>query len=187
MPWPNQLAAIAPTAAAMVGTIEHATVAVVTLAFAERDVGRPLDGSGYLVPKPHQRAVTACSWSSSKWAHTSLPGQVVLRASLGRYGNEDGARGSDDELVERALYELREPMRLTGRPTEARVTRWERGFPQHQPGHLDLVARIDDRLGREAPGVVVAGAAYRGVGIPACIRQGSAAAEALLGRLNGRT
>ena len=183
----NQLVAIAPTAAAMIGTIEHATVAVVTLAFAERDVGRRLDGSGYLVPKPQQRALTACSWSSSKWAHANIPGQVVLRASLGRYGNEGGARGTDDELVERALTELREPMRLTGRPTEARVTRWERGFPQHQPGHLDLVARIDDRLGREAPGVVVAGAAYRGVGIPACIRQGTAAAEAVIGRLHGRS
>ncbi|MEY4372512.1 MAG: protoporphyrinogen oxidase, partial [Actinomycetota bacterium] len=60
-----------------------------------------------------------------------------------------------------------------------RVTRWPRSFPQYLPHHLDRVAAIEGALRRDCPGLVVAGAAYRGVGVPACIRQGREAARAV--------
>lgn len=172
-----QLAGVSDEAAAMLGAIPHASVAMVTLAFRDEDLARPLDGSGHLVPKPAQRSMTACSWASTKWAHWKRPGQSVLRASLGRYGNEAAAHGSDDELTFRAVSDLSEPLGVRGEPTEVRITRWEKAFPQHTPGHLDRVAAVEAALRRDAPGLWAVGAAHRGVGIPACIRQGRAAAR----------
>ena len=178
-----QLAAISADAARLLGAIPHASVAMVTLAYRDADVGRPLDGSGHLVPKPAQRALTACSWASTKWAHWKLPGQAVLRASLGRFGNEAAAHGTDDELVASAVADLTEPLALRADPTAVRVTRWDRAFPQHTPGHLERVAEVEAALRRDAPGVWAVGAAHRGVGIPACIRQGRAAARDAMARL----
>lgn len=179
----GQLAGVSDDAARLLGAVPHASVAMVTLAFRDGDVGRPLDGSGHLVPKPGQRAMTACSWASTKWAHWKLPGQAVLRASLGRFGNEAAAHGTDEELTGRALADLAEPLELRGDPTGVRITRWEKAFPQHTPGHLDRVAEVEAALRRDAPGVWAVGAAHRGVGIPACIRQGRAAARDAVERL----
>ena len=173
----RQLAGASADAARLLGAIPHASVAMVTLAYRDEHVGRPLDGSGHLVPKPEQRALTACSWASTKWSHWKAPGQSVLRASLGRHGNEAAADGTDDELVARAVGDLHEPLRLAGDPIASRVTRWPAAFPQHTPGHLERVATIEAALRRDAPGVWAVGAAHRGVGIPACIRQGRAAAR----------
>ncbi len=77
-------------------------------------------------------------------------------------------------------------MAVRADPTEVRVSRWIKSFPQYRPGHLDRVAEVERALATEVPGIVLAGAAYRGLGIPACIRQGQGAAQAVLARLRER-
>ncbi len=186
------LALPAPAAAALVppaaseakrhlAAIEHASVALVTLAVTAGDVSRPLDASGFLVPRVEGLAVTACSWASSKWAHLDDgDGMVVLRASVGRAGDDRALDLDDRALVEQVVDDLGRTMALRGAPSEARVSRWPRSFPQYAPGHLDRVDAIEADLATHAPGIVVAGAALRGVGVPACIRQGDDAAGALI-------
>lgn len=160
---------IAPRASALAASIDYAGVVLVTFAFERRSVARPLDASGFLVPKTERRLLTACSWSSTKWAHLSLDDRVVMRASAGHYGNERALELDDDALVAAMLDEIGESTGVDGEPIEVRVTRWPRSFPQYTPGHLDRVGEIDAALATEAPGVALVGAAYRGIGIPACV------------------
>jgi oxygen-dependent protoporphyrinogen oxidase len=174
------LGAVAPTAAEGLAAVEYSSVALVALAFPDDAAGRPLDGTGFLVPRVEGLLLTACSWASSKWPHLAQPGRFVLRASAGRFGDTRALEMDDDTLVAALLDELRATMSLQGEPTEARVTRWHRSFPQYTPGHLDRVAAIETGLADEAPGIRLAGAAYRGVGIPACINSGRTAARSLL-------
>jgi protoporphyrinogen/coproporphyrinogen III oxidase len=61
-----------------------------------------------------------------------------------------------------------------------RVSRWTASLPQYRPGHLDRVATLEADLAEAAPGLAAAGAWARGIGIPACIRAGRAAARGLL-------
>ena len=75
-------------------------------------------------------------------------------------------------------------MALRGRPREVRVSDWPASFPQYRPGHLERVDLIDAELVTAMPGVVVAGAALRGLGVPACIRQGRAAGRRVIARLD---
>ena len=174
------LAAASPDTVAELAAVDHASVALAVLVYpADALRGAPV-GTGFLVPAAEGRLLTACSFGSSKWPHWAAPGDVVLRASAGRWGDERALALDDAELAGRLHAELAAAVGLAAEPREAHVTRWERAFPQYRPGHLDRVARVDAALARDLPTVVVAGAAYRGVGIAACIAQGQAAARRAL-------
>jgi oxygen-dependent protoporphyrinogen oxidase len=173
----------APRAATLLSAIPFASVAMVSLAVPRAAIERELDASGFLVPRVEQRTVTACSWTTSKWPHLAGDGTVWLRASAGRDGDRAAVALDDDALVAAILADLGDTMALRGQPTEVRVSRWIDSFPQYRPGHLDRVAAIEMDLAATAPSLAVAGASLRGLGVPACIRQGAGAAQRVLAAL----
>ena len=150
----DALASLAPTTARSLQGIEYASVALVTLAFDAADVHRPLDGSGYLVPRPTGLLMTACSWASSKWselAPRTAHDSIIVRVSAGRIGDERFTALDDDELVRVLVDELATTSDIDGEPREIRVNRWMRSFPQYEPGHLTLADDIERALAEEAP------------------------------------
>jgi oxygen-dependent protoporphyrinogen oxidase len=169
-------------AASELGAIEHASVVLVTLAYPAAAVSMTPGVSGFLVPRVDGRLMTACTWLSAKWPHVRRPGQILLRVSAGRSGDERALDLADDELVARLRTELDDAMGITAPPDAVTVGRWPRAFPQYQVGHLERVAGIQAALAPQ-PGLAVAGASYEGVGIPACIGQGRRAARAVLDQL----
>ncbi len=175
------LAGLSPDTAALLAGIDHSSVVLVTFAFRLGDVPGELDASGFLVPRTEGLLMTAASWGSSKWAHWNDGRHVILRVSAGRSGDDRQRELDDDALVRRLLDDLHTTMGITAAPTGTRVSRYPNGFAQYEVGHLDRVAAIDATLERDCPSVVVAGAAYRGVGIPACIRQGREAVTRVMG------
>jgi oxygen-dependent protoporphyrinogen oxidase len=162
---------VAPAAASGLAEIDYASVAIVTLVL---DGPTPGSGSGYLVPAVEGRTTKAVTFTSRKWAR---PGPAVVRASVGRYGEEVELQREDDELVRIVRAELAAVVGRLPALIDSRVTRWGGGLPQYAVGHLDRVRRIVQSL---PSGVAVAGAAYGGVGVPAVIRSGQAAALAVL-------
>lgn len=175
----------AARAATLLAAVPYASVALLSIALDRSEVDHPLDGTGYLVPAVEGRTITACSWASSKWPHLTDPGTAWLRASVGRDGDDSALRLDDATLVDRVLTDLRATMGLHGTPREVRVSRLPGSFPQYRPGHLARVDDLEADLAACAPGLAVAGAALRGLGVPACIRQGRAAARRVAARLGG--
>jgi protoporphyrinogen/coproporphyrinogen III oxidase len=173
---------LAPHVAGGLGELGWASVALVTLAVERDRVGHALDASGFLVPERSGGLLTACSFASSKWAHLG-GGAVLLRASAGRFGDERALALDDGALVDALLAELAPVLGLDGPPAEVRVARWDRSLPQFRPGHLERVAAWEADLADGAPGVVLAGASLRGLGIPAVIGSGWRAAQAIDGYL----
>jgi oxygen-dependent protoporphyrinogen oxidase len=174
------LADVAPEAARLLGRIEHADVIIVTMAIPGATWPERLRGmSGYLVPKPVQQLVTAASFGSQKWAHWRPDdGSEILRVSLGRDGlGVDHL--DDDDAVAAAVAEVSRHLAFDLQPSEVRISRWRDAFPQYRPHHRDLVGAIEASL---PAGVVVAGAGYHGIGIPACVRQARRIADVLLRR-----
>jgi oxygen-dependent protoporphyrinogen oxidase len=178
--------------------IDYSSVALVTLAYPEAAVPEDLVGTGLLVPHgtpaPPRLAdaigdgtllVTACSYLSIKWPHLARPGERLLRASVGRFGDERFAAMGDDELAARVAAELRVLLDIEGEPTSTLVTRWTDALPQYRVHHLLRVTGIEAAVKR-LPAMAVAGAAYRGVGIPACVASGRAAAQTVLQALSGK-
>jgi oxygen-dependent protoporphyrinogen oxidase len=174
------LADVAPRASAAAAGIEYAGVVLVTFAFARDATTRSLDASGFLVPKPEKMLLTACSWSSTKWAHLDGGQHVVVRASAGHFGNEHALALDDDVLVRAMLDELAMTMDVRDEPLETRVSRWPRAFPQYTPGHASRIDELEAALAIEAPRVALAGAGYHGIGIPACVQDANRAAKLAL-------
>ncbi len=178
------LAVHAPMAAGLLATIEYASVAVVTVAVPSDAIGRPLSGTGFLVPRTaaldgRLALVTGCTYLSRKWPHLAVPGLELLRISVGRHGDTRAADLDDDELGTSTYAQCAGILAIDGAPSATMVTRWEHAFPQYRTGHLIRVAKIEESVA-ELPALAVAGAATRGVGIPACIGSGRQAGRAVL-------
>ncbi|MFF6888359.1 protoporphyrinogen oxidase [Streptomyces sp. NPDC012421] len=169
----------APEAAALLGEIAYASMALVTLAFRRADLPA-LPGSGFLVPPVDGHTIKASTFSSQKWRWVgeAAPELFVLRTSVGRHGEDTWLHRDDEDLVAASLKDLGAAAGLAARPVATTVTRWTDGLPQYPVGHLDRVARVRAALAA-LPGLRLAGAAYDGVGIPACVASAHRAADAV--------
>jgi oxygen-dependent protoporphyrinogen oxidase len=173
------LATLEPSIASTLAAVPTAGVALLTLAIPVQAWPHRLQGlSGYLVPKPQQRLVTAVSFGSQKWAHWAGTEHVILRVSLGRDALP-ALHLSDDDLLADALDEMNRHLGIDAQPAAVRVSRWPNAFPQYRPHHGVRIAAAEHLLPH---GIALAGASYHGIGVPACIRSGQQAAALLLQR-----
>ncbi len=173
------LATAAPDAAGLLGRAETSDVIMVTLHVAAEQWPERLRGlSGYLVPKPVQRWVTASSFASQKWGHWRPPtGGEILRVSIGRDGMPV-MHLTDVEVLHVVLNDLERHLGVSFTPDEVRITRWPAAFAQYRPHHA---AWVDDVEAALPSGLFVTGAGFRGIGIPACVR----AATSIAARASG--
>src|SRR4051794_37803135 len=139
------LATIEPEVSATLGKVPTADVALLTLAVAGKGWPTRLTNlSGYLVPKPQQRLVTAVSFGSQKWAHWAGD-DLILRVSLGRDGLA-ALHLSDDELLADVVEELNLHLGIDLQPTAVRTSRWPNAFPQYRPHHSTRIASVERSL-----------------------------------------
>jgi oxygen-dependent protoporphyrinogen oxidase len=162
--------------------LPYASSAIVNLACTRTQVSHPLDGMGFVVPAIEQRALLACSFSSVKFAGRAPQDQVLLRAFVGGALQQEQLARSDAEIQQAVVHDLRQLLGLTGEPMAMSVTRHLAAMPQYHVGHLDRVAHIASRTAH-CPGLVLAGNAYHGVGMPDCIHSAEMAAQTLLEHL----
>jgi oxygen-dependent protoporphyrinogen oxidase len=170
------LGQVAPGAVEPLQGIPYASMAVVAMAFPAQDVDA---GSGLLVPPVTGRLVKGVTVSSAKWPH--LGGDAVLvRASVGRFRDEAELQRDDADLTGAVVADVADLLGLARpEPLETRLARWGGGLPQYLVGHPARVAAVRAAVA-EVPGLAIAGAAFEGVGVPACIRDAYRAVDALL-------
>jgi oxygen-dependent protoporphyrinogen oxidase len=180
------LAGAGPASAAL-GEISYANMAIVTLAYRRDAFARPPEGSGYLVPAVDGRAVKAVTFSTVKWPHlrSGDADLEIVRCSVGRIGEDAVLQRDDAELAGLAAADLAAATGVRGAPADVRVSRWGGGLPQYAVGHQERVARIRAAVATQ-PGLAVCGAAYDGLGIPACIASARQAADQVLAHLESR-
>tara|TARA_B110000014_G_C20045365_1_gene543537 strand:- start:116 stop:1210 length:1095 start_codon:yes stop_codon:yes gene_type:complete len=160
----------------LLSTIEYASMVFILFAFPAGDI-QPFDGSGFLVAKSEGLLTTACSWSSSKWSHLENNNRTYIRVSAGRIDDDRALRLQDDELTLHLLEELSLLVGIQAQPLESKVVRWPKSFPQYGLGHAQKVEEIQRSLEHETPGIYVTGAAFNGLGLSSCIRDGKNIAQ----------
>ena len=170
---------LSPAAAGWLEQIPYASTATVSLVYESRDLAARLEGSGFVVPRVEGRELLAATWTSLKWPHRASPNDVSVRCYVGGVGRDAVLRQDDDSLIRCIREELRAIAGIAATPRYVEVNRWGRAMPQYILGHQELLDRIEAAMSRFS-GLALTGAAYRGVGIPDCIRDGTAAAMAVM-------
>jgi oxygen-dependent protoporphyrinogen oxidase len=150
--------------------IRTVSTATVSLGYRREDVPHPLDGFGFVVPASEPCDILACTWTSTKFDHRAPDGTVLLRAFLGGPRGEAQVAQDDMAIIRTVRAEFRRILGVEAPPTIARVFRWRDANPQYDVGHLERVSALEALC---PPGLFLTGSAYRGVGIPDCVRQGN--------------
>jgi oxygen-dependent protoporphyrinogen oxidase len=162
------LADVAPDVATVLGEIPYVDVATIWLAYPPSAMGRPLDGTGFLIPPEEGKLLVGCTWSSAKWPHLHDDNLVLIRCMVGRRGDTRWLDMDDDALVSGVHEELVEAMGLTSGPIHQSIQRWPNGMPQYVVGHQKRLDAVQAALG-DLPGLYLTGAAFRGVGLASCV------------------
>jgi oxygen-dependent protoporphyrinogen oxidase len=164
-----------PALAETLRKIRYVSTSTVSLAFRRSEINCELNGFGFIVPATEGRKINACSWSSTKFSRRAPDENVLMRVFIGGAFSEDLAEQNEAALIEIAREELREIMGIAAMPVLARAYRWRKSNPQYNVGHSSLISEIEAMVSAH-PGLYLAGAAYRGSGIPDCIQSGVDAA-----------
>ena len=173
------LACLAPGIADELREMPYVSSATVTLAYRREDVPTSPGGFGTVIPKGEARRIKAFTWVTTKFFERAPADTVLMRCFVRVPFGERVP--SQDELKRIAARELADILGLP-EPLWARAYRWERAMPQYVVGHGARVERVEAALA-ELPGVVLAGGAYHGSGIPDTVRVGRERARELVTRL----
>jgi oxygen-dependent protoporphyrinogen oxidase len=162
-------------------SIHHASCSIVSVGYARDQITHPLDGFGLIVPITEQRKILSASFSSVKYAGRAPDDHVLIRVFIGGDHQHELAALPDDDLLATATTELRDLLGIKSDPIISSISRRAAAMPQYYIGHMEKISRIRKRLSHH-PGLLLAGNAFDGVGLPNCIHSGEQAAEDLAKR-----
>ncbi|CAM3970771.1 protoporphyrinogen oxidase [Alkalicoccus chagannorensis] len=156
--------------------VPSTSVATAAMTFRKSDLPE-MEGSGFLVPKKEGYTITACTWTHLKWPHTAPEGGALLRAYVGRPGEEAVVDESDEKIKEIVLKDLFSIMGVKAKPEHVFITRYRNAMPQYQIGHKQRLDELQAAMEETYPGVEILGASFRGIGMPDCVTQAEKAAS----------
>jgi len=159
--------------------IPYAPMAVMTLGFRKQDIKHPMDGMGCLIPAREKKNILGVFWSSSLFADRAPNGHVLVTCYAGGMRNLDMLEHDDEQLIDLAMADLRDMLKIHGDPEFVRVIRHAKGLPQYHLGHQQRLATIDAQL-RLLPGLYMSGNYLDGVSVRDRIAQGKRLAERIL-------
>lgn len=165
------------------GKIPYTSSVAVALAFSGEALAKQHfelpPGFGFLVPRAEGRRILACTFVQQKFAHRASAGGILLRVFLGGARDEAVLALDDKQIIVLVREELRSVLGLQSVPEYSRIFRWPKSMPQYDVGHLELIAKIE-QIEKQMPELAFIGSAYRGIGVPDCVREGREAALKLL-------
>ena len=159
----------------LLGSVPYSSSMTIALGFKREAVRDQMLGFGFLVPKRERRKLLACTWVGNKFSDRVSESLALLRCFLGGVGGESVLAESDDAIIASVREELAEIAAVTAEPVFSRVFRWPRSMAQYTVGHGGRLQELEARV-ESIPGLLVAGNAYHGIGVPDCIRMGKQAA-----------
>ena len=159
--------------------IPYSSSMTVALGF-DKDVRAALPaGFGFLVPRSEGKRMLAATFVHNKFPHRVPEDRALIRCFLGGSRDEQILQLPDDKILGIVREELRRILGLNAEPLFTRIYRWRGAMAQYVVGHLERLQRIESLL-KQWPGLALAGNAYRGIGVPDCVRSGEAAVQQVL-------
>lgn len=162
------------------------TVATVSLAFDESQIATDFTGTDFVVSRNNDVSITAATFMNRKWQNTVPKGKVLIKAYIGRVGDEAIVELSDKGIEKVVLQDLHRLIGITGAPEKVMVTRYKDAMPQYTIGHLERVRKSKEKLHEVYPTIRLIGNTYDGISIPKCIRQAIESVEQIMQELKDK-
>ncbi|ARJ50091.1 protoporphyrinogen oxidase [Staphylococcus lutrae] len=163
--------------------LEASSVATIVFAFDEKDIENTYNGTGFVIARTSGTSITACTWTTKKWPHTTPEGKVLIRAYIGKQGDNIVNEKTDEALINIAKKELQLMMTFHGEPEWTIVNKMPHASPQYHVGHIAQIKEIQQHIIDHYPHLQITGAPFEAVGLPDCISQAQNAVKQLLKRL----
>jgi len=166
--------------------MNYSTIATVTMAFKQNGENRYKDALNFFVSRNSDLSITTCTWLNHKWNNVAPPGYDLLRAYIGRVGDEAIVELSDEDIERTVRNDLEKALGITSSPEFTNVSRWKQSMPQYTVGHDERMQQVKEEIQHEFPQVMLVGSSYDGISVPDCITQGRNAALQLIENITER-
>ena len=127
-----------------------------------------MNGFGFLAPRTQGLRVLGSIWTSSLFPSQAPEDTILLRSMFGGATDPDAVELSDDEFLDHIRREIHPLLSITAPPDFVRIFRHRRGIPQYTLQHGAVLKAVEAAEERH-PGLLLAGNAYRGVGLNDCV------------------
>ncbi len=171
---------VTPKLATVLRQIPYSSSITVALGYDAAQFAREPEGFGFLVPWSERKRIRACTYVHNKFPHRAPPDKRLLRVFLGGTRDKEVLSLRDRDVIAIVRRELKEIIQLDAEPRFNRVYRWNQAMAQYSVGHLERLAEIE-KLRGQMRGLSLAGNAYKGIGVPDCVRTGMDAASSIVG------
>jgi protoporphyrinogen/coproporphyrinogen III oxidase len=165
--------------ASELAAIDYSSSVTVALGYDKQVRDSLPPGFGFLVPRSEGKRMLAATFVHNKFPHRAPDDRAIVRCFLGGAGGEHMLAHSQDEILQIVREELDQILQLKAEPLFSRVFKWKGAMAQYGVGHLERLQRIEAHR-QKLPGLALAGNGYSGIGVPDCVRSGTAAAEETL-------
>nr|WP_263312902.1 protoporphyrinogen oxidase [Mammaliicoccus sp. Marseille-Q6498] len=159
------------------------SVATVVMAFDKEQVVNDKDGTGFVIARTSDTAITACTWTNKKWPHTTPEGKVLLRAYVGKPGSNIIRHKDEEQLKQVALNDLNKIMTIKGEPEFSIVTKMPNSMPQYEVGHIDRIRDIQEHIENTYHNLIITGSSFDAVGLPDCVQMAKDASDKMINYL----
>lgn len=165
--------------------LKNSSLISIYVGFQVPDSLLPADGTGFITANSNDISCNACTWTSRKWTHTSVSGNLLVRlfykSSSPAY--EAMQHMNQEDLLRVALQDIQKSLGITAEPVASELTVWSESMPNYLISHPQSVKALESKMDTVYPGIFVAGCSYYGVGIPDCIENGENTAKKIINLL----
>ena len=160
----------------VLSSINYSPVISIFLGMRQEDIGRKLDGFGFLIPSKEKRKILGCLWTSCLFRNRAPVGFVALNVFIGGARQPELTGLNDEQIIQITLDELKSIMQCSGKPVYLNITRWHKSIPQYEIGYQQKIETFT-RFEESHPGVVLAGNYRGGIAVGDCVKNAYDLAE----------
>ena len=165
----------------VLSSVYYSPVISIFLGVKREDIGRKLDGFGFLIPSKEKRNILGCLWNSCLFGNRAPAGMVALNAFVGGARQPELTGLNDEQIIKITLGELKSIMQFSGKPVYLNITRWHKSIPQYEIGYqqkMDMLAQFEE----SNQGIFLAGNYRGGISVGDCVKNAYDIAESIYTR-----
>jgi len=149
--------------------VYHPPVMVLYLGYKKEDIGRQLDGFGFLIPAKEKKSFLGAIWSSVLFPNRAPQNSEAFTLFIGGSRNADIFKLDKEIILKTVVEEFHQIMKITGEPIFKSYRYWNKAIPQYNIGYIEH-ERYFDEFEWNNPGLFISGNFRGGISVGDCFK-----------------